>query len=448
MNCSEGETGDMQEVKNDETMGNTELRGKTITIGGISLYWRWVVVLGAFLILSLQYGARYSFGVFVKPMYVEYGWERSVISLGASINIFMYALGGIQSGWLLDRMAPKWIMTCGTVVTACGFFLAAGATSPLTLYLSYGLMCGLGGAGIGLVVCSSSVVKWFDRHQGMATGIATMGIGFGTMALAPLAGYITKHHDWRSGFITLGIIILVVGISISQSIMRKIPPEGYAPELHGGNENGTAVAVTGQDRENNNGSLGSLFKDYRYWVITLFFTVEAVVFMMTFVHQVAFAIDSGIEKIAAASSLGAIGIAGLCGRFFFGWFSDRIRSTRIAAMLGILIMALGIYILLQSNNARMLYLYALIFGFGYGSFAPLMPVLVSEQFGRRILGSAYGSMNFFVMGLGGGLGPIIGGVAFDRFGSYRFAWYFDIIILIGASLLMIALKPRSPKGVK
>jgi sugar phosphate permease len=81
-----------------------------------NLYWGWYVVLGAFLILGINYGARYCFGVFVKPMSLEYGWSRSVISLGASVMILSYGIGGIVSGYLLDRMAPRWIIIIGALI--------------------------------------------------------------------------------------------------------------------------------------------------------------------------------------------------------------------------------------------------------------------------------------------------------------------------------------------
>ncbi|MBN1828536.1 MAG: MFS transporter, partial [Deltaproteobacteria bacterium] len=205
---------------------STERPGN-IALGQWEIYWGWIVVIGAFLMLSLNYGARYSFGVFVKPMFSEYGWSMSVISLSASINILIYALSGVASGWLLDRMAPRWIMTFGTFITAAGFFLAGFISSPSGLYLSYGLLCGVGGAGIGLVVSSSSVGKWFREKQGLAMGIATMGIGFGTMALTPLAGFVSKNYGWRSGFMTLGAVILIVGFSVSQLLMRRTQPEDY-----------------------------------------------------------------------------------------------------------------------------------------------------------------------------------------------------------------------------
>ena len=77
------------------------------------LYWGWYVVLGAFLIIGINYGTRYSFGVFVKPMTLEYHWSRSVISAGMSILVLAYGIGGIFSGRLVDRIAPRRLIRAG-----------------------------------------------------------------------------------------------------------------------------------------------------------------------------------------------------------------------------------------------------------------------------------------------------------------------------------------------
>ena len=157
------------------------------------IYWGWFIVLGAFLILSVNYGSRYCFGIFVKPMSLEYQWSRSAISITASINILIYAISGILSGYLLDRMAPRWIMTIGGVIAATGFILAGFVKTPWQFYFVYGVLCGAGSAGIGVVVSSSYVGKWFVKKRGVAIGITSMGIGFGTMALTPVAGYVVKN---------------------------------------------------------------------------------------------------------------------------------------------------------------------------------------------------------------------------------------------------------------
>jgi len=164
--------------------------------------------------------------------------------------------------------------------------------------------------------------------------------------------------------------------------------------------------------------------------------------MMVFVHQVSYAIDNDIGRVAAASSLGAIGLASIFGRFFFGWLSDQIRDPKYSALLGYLIMASGMYILLNTSTIGTLYAYALVFGFGYGSLAPMMPVLLSDRFGRDVLGSSYGLLTFFTAGVGGSIGPVLGGIIYDKTGSYDYAWRLNIVVLIFISILMLFLKPK------
>ena len=407
-----------------------------------NIYWGWFVVTGAFLVLGVSYGARYCFGVFVHPMFVEHQWQMSAISLGFSINLLMYALGGLVSGPLLDRMAPKWIMTIGACAAALGFISTGFVHTPGQLYLTYGVLCGIGSAGIGVVVNSSSVGKWFVRQRGLAIGVASIGIGLGTMTLTPVAGYIVKNYHWRIGFMLLGGIVLVVGVLVSQVLMGKSRPEEYGLLPDGDQPETKPLDHRGDIPVLTYASPATVLRDHRFWVLVICFSGAIMAQMMVFVHQVSYAVDNNIGRIAAASSLGAIGLASIFGRFFFGWLSDHIRDPKYSALLGYLIMASGMFVLLNTKTAGMLYVYALILGFGYGSIAPMMPVLLSDRFGRDVLGSSYGLLTFFTAGIGGSMGPVLGGIIYDKTGSYDYAWRLNIIILISISLLMFILKPK------
>jgi MFS family permease len=168
--------------------------------------------------------------------------------------------------------------------------------------------------------------------------------------------------------------------------------------------------------------------------------------LMAFVHQVPYAIDNGIEKIAAATSLGAVGFAGLAGQFFFGWISDRIPDPKYSAVLGYLIMAIGLIILLQARTVELLLVYAVVFGFGYGCLGPLLPIIAADRFGRQTMGAVFGLLVFFVVGVGGALGPFFGGLVYDLTGSYRSAWMFNIGLLMAAAIGVTTLKRRHPQA--
>jgi len=162
--------------------------------------------------------------------------------------------------------------------------------------------------------------------------------------------------------------------------------------------------------------------------------------MSAMVHQVPYALDQRIDRIAAASSLGMIGMASVLGRFFFGWLSDRIRDAKYAAAIGLFFMAAGMIFLLKADTITLLFSSALLFGFGYGSMSTMMPYLLADRFGRQILGTAYGMLTFF-MAVGGSLGPIITGYVYDLSGAYTSAWLLNLTVLLMVTFLILALKP-------
>jgi MFS family permease len=106
-------------------------------------------------------------------------------------------------------------------------------------------------------------------------------------------------------------------------------------------------------------------------------------------------------------------------------------------------MAVGMLILLDATTAKRLYFYAIIFGFGYGSLAPMMPILTADRFGRHIMGSVYGLLTFLI-GMGGAVGPILGGVIFDALGSYARVWQLNMIMLAVAAIVILTLKKDPP----
>ena len=407
------------------------------------VFWGWYVVFSSFVMLTLIYGARYSFGVFVKPMFAEYNWPMTVISLAASINLLMYASGGVFAGWLLDRVAPKWITTVSVLLTTAGFIAATFVNSPLGLYLSYGVLVGVGSAGTGAVACTASIGKWFVKKRGLAIGIAAMGIGLGTMIMAPLAGYIVKSFGWRVGFLCIGLLTCVVGIAMSQIFMGKDHPEHYGLQPDGEPLPPRQSNPHTADSTVEKPSLKPVLADPRFWLLVVCNIFAVMTVMMTFVHQVAYAINNGIDKIQAAAAIGFIGIMGSGGKLFFGWLCDRVRDAKYSAALGFLLMAVGMFLLCQATNVTTLYGFALFYGFGYGSLAPVTPYLISDRFGRQVLGVTYGSLTFFSTGIGGALGPILGGFIYDKTGSYRPGWIMNTVFLLIISLLILALKPKS-----
>lgn len=410
------------------------------------IFWGWYVVFGALFIMAVNYGTRFIFGVFVAPMAEDLHWSRSAVSAGMSFLVLFYGIGGIFTGRLVDRIAPRWTITFGACLMAAGLFFTTLVREPWQFYVTYGLLCGTGGACFGVVVCNSSVGKWFVRRRGLALGTSSVGLGVGTMLLAPLAGFIVKNWGWRAGFVTLATIMLIVGVGLGQTLMRKTRPEehGLMPDgdpmpaaAGGGYAGGLDVKP----------ALGPILRDSRFWIIAFCYGVAVMAELAALVHQVAYAQDRQIDPMAAAASIGLIGVTGTLGRFFFGWLADRVRDAKYASSLGLIAMAGGMLLLLRADTAALLFASSLLFGFGMGSIVTMMPYLLADRFGRDVLGTAYGMLNFVCAGIGGGLGPLVTGWLYDRMGSYVLAWWIQLAALFVATGLIFALKRGERRGV-
>jgi MFS family permease len=411
-----------------------------------SLFWGWYIVAGAFVLMALNYGARYCFGIFVQPLAADNGWSRSVVSLAATINLLVYAGAGVVSGRLLDRIAPRWVATAGAGISAAGFLLSTRASTPLEFFFAYGLLYGFGSAWMGTVPLNSSVGKWFVRRRGLAIGISSMGVSFGTLTLTPIAAYILDRFSWKAGFLFIGVNLLVPGILVAQLLLRRTVPEAYGLGPDGRTPAPRQPPAAPGPLLPPPVAAEKLRRDPRFWVLALCHGTAVMAALMAFVHQVPYAVDLGIGKVAAATSLGAMGFAGLLGQFFFGWFSDRIGDPKYSAALGYLCMAAGTAILIETRTVGMLMAYALVFGFGYGCLGPLLPIMAADRFGRQRIGAIFGLLTFFVVGVGGALGPVVGGLIYDAAGSYRYAWWLMLALLLAAAAGIATLRRKPLPG--
>jgi MFS family permease len=243
--------------------------------------------------------------------------------------------------------------------------------------------------------------------------------------------------NWRMGVMALGALIFLVGLIVSQTLMRKTHPEAYGL-LPDGDKTAIPHQTPPPQTAHQVPTL-TIFKDSRFWTLAVCQGLAVMVSMSVFMHQVAYATDNGIGKIAAATSLAALSLTGFIGQFFYGWLSDRIKDPKYASFLGTSFMLIGMILLINARSISSLYIYALIYGFGYGSMAPGVPIIIAHRFGRYVMGSIYGLLTFFI-GIGGSIGPILGGFIYDHFGSYRYLWLINIIVLICIAIAILTLK--------
>jgi len=372
----------------------------------------WVVVWACFSSLALIFGVSYSFAAFFASFAAEFAAQRADVAMVFGLCGLIYFVLGVGGGMLADRFGPRAVCMTGMGFIAAGQLGTSLAQSMATVYLCYGVGIGI---GIALVYTPSiaCVQPWFTRRRGLAAGIASAGIGAGTLVVPLLASGAIAWLQWRDALRLLALAVLVLGLSCA-ALMRRAPAAQAA--------GGTPQVPPGL-------TLREALHSRTFWWLYLGAVLAAPSMFVPFAHVSAAARDAGIDTAQAVGLVGLIGIGSLVGRFAVGALADRLgRTLTLVLMQG----AMGASYLLWAGAASYPFfaLFALCFGLSYGGIVSLLPALCMDYFGARAVASIIGTL-YSGAALGNLLGPVLAGLVFDRTGSYS--------PVIGACLALSAL---------
>ena len=397
------------------------------------LFYGWVVVMACFVITAGIFGTRYSFGVFFKSIESEFDLTRAATSGVFSVYMVLCGVFAILGGWALDRYGPRIITFLMGLFTGLSLLLTSQTNSSWQLFISYSLLLAIG-TGAGYVVVMATTSRWFDKKRGLALGIVGSGVGLGVVVMAPFTTYLISNFDWRMAYIVMGVIAGLVMISLS-TLLRKEPGEiGVLPDGVKSDSGEMGVQDKGGDAQPVSFSLLQAFRTRSFWLLEAIWLLWSSCLHLVMTHIVAHATDVGISTIEAALVLGLIGGISILGRLIMGGLSDRI-DRKVSAVICALLQAGAMLWLIWSQDLWMFYLFAAIYGLGYGGFDPPTLALMGDIFGLRSLGVIMGAL---VIGWGTGtaIGPAVGGLIFDVSNSYVMAFLIGALAMLVAALLV------------
>jgi OFA family oxalate/formate antiporter-like MFS transporter len=364
----------------------------------------WVVVLCAFTLMFVGFGAAYSFAVFFRAFEAEFGASRANISLVFSLCAFLYFLLGAPGGMLADRYGTRNVALAGIGFLTAGLVAASYASSVAVLYATYSIGLGIG-IGLTYVPSVGAVQPWFVQHRVLASGIAVSGIGAGNLLAPPLAAWWIDAFGWRGAYLALAACTLVLGGAAAAAIRNR-------PAGHGRATEGV--------------SLRAALRTRNFWVLYVTLALAGFGCFVPLVHIGPYARDAGHPESFAVLLVSLIGLGSLVGRFGVGGIADRLGRMRSLALM-YLGMALMLLLWWGSTGALALSIVAVGFGISYGGFVATFPSVVMDLFGARSVAGIIGCI-YTAAGIGTLLGPPAAGAAFDAFGSYS-------LPILGASLL-------------
>ena len=179
----------------------------------------WVVVAVGALMGCMAVGAMFSLAVFLTPMTRDTGWSRAAISTAMTLNFLTMGAAGFAWGALSDRFGARLVVLGGSVLLGTGLVLASRATSELEFQLVYGVLIGVS-AGSFFAPMISAASAWFERHQGLAVSLVSVGVGIAPMTMSPLAAWLLSISDWRAAQMTIGILVWIVLIPAALLVRR------------------------------------------------------------------------------------------------------------------------------------------------------------------------------------------------------------------------------------
>ncbi len=400
-----------------------------------SLQYGWVVVGAAFIITFITCGVNFSYGVFFLPIVNEFGWSRGLASAVMLVAGLAYAVTLPFTGILADRYGYKWVLAVSAGFLSLGLILSSQIQELWQLYVFTGLLVGLS-ISASFAIPVALVALWFTRRQGLALGVATLGISLGTATIPLLISYLITSAGWRMTLLMAGIAVAV--LCIPATLLMRSPTRNMPSAAAGNKESSPGQQAEPSDLDTGL-TVSQALRTGQFWMLFIMFLLFLSSLGLVMLHLVPYAVDSGIDPVRAAVLLTLIGIFGIAGRLSSGVLSDKIGIKPIMLFCTVLL-GLNIAFIALCSEPWAFYVFAAIYGIAYSGFVTQMVRITRKVFGGIALGAVFGAL-MVSDGIGFGVGPWVAGNIYDATGSYQASFLAASAGLAVAAVLVIAVRP-------
>lgn len=397
----------------------------------LPFYFGWVIIGIGFVTLAIGVTGRTAFSLLLPPLIEEFGWDRGLAAGAFSFGFLASAVVGPLIGRVMDTRGPRLVIGAGVAMMGAGFLLAPRIAEPWHLYLTLGLLVGVGSNLMGYTAQTLFLPNWFVRRRGLAISIAFAGAGLGAILLLPWLQGIIGAAGWREACGVMGLLVLLV-VGPLTLLLRKRPEDiGLLPD------GGSAAAAAGRARAAANlvdpawaaveWTLARAVRTARFWWIALGFFCALFAWYAVQVHQTKYLIETGFSPLLAGWALGLVSAVAIPGQITLGWLSDRLGREWVwsAGCLGFALCFLALLALEHAPSPALLAVMVLAQGFlGYALPAVMGPA-VAEIFEGPHYGAIFGTLTIPLVA-GGAAGPWVAGLVHDATGSYRLAFWLAI----------------------
>ena len=364
------------------------------------------------LIAVIAFGPRSTLGFFMTPMVSLNGWGRDVFAFAIAIQNILWGLGQPFSGMLADRFGTLPVMCVGALLYALGLAVMSVSTTPGLLDLSAGVFIGLGLSGCSFPVVLAAFGKILpERYRSFSFGLGTAAGSFGQFLFSPLAVLLMDAVGWQNTLLVFAVLMLfAMPLAIALATRRAVDP----------------VAAGAVPTQSLRQALSEALGHRSYVLLTLgYFTCG---FQLQFItlHMPAYLIDKGLSAHVGVWTIAAIGLFNIVGSLGSGWLSGIFPKRFLLSIIYFSRSALILAFISFPVTPFTCILFGASMGIFWLSTVPPTTGLIALMFGTRWLAMLAG-FAFFSHQVGGFLGVLLGGIAFERTGSYDLMWWLAIL---------------------
>jgi MFS family permease len=399
---------------------------------------------GAFAAFTVSAGIMHSYAVFLVAFIDEFRWSRAETSIAYSVSQLVAGGSSPLVGALVDRLGPRRLLVLGGSLLFAGLAGSALISALWQNVLLYGIIMTIGANCLGLVVFVPLLSRHFVRRRGLAISIVQSANGFGRATSAPLVQLSISTIGWRETYLAQAAFI-AAAVPLLAALFRRASRYPITAEPVSLTPTATPVPLPSPSW-----TLPEAMRTPHFWLLFAVYLFTGLGSFLVSLHQLAFAVDIGFDKLYAAGVLGIGSFLAIAGTILTGSLSDYIgREWSAILAYGISIIGVVCALLITSPGQHwLLWLHACFFGLTWGARGPAITAKTADLFPGGRLGTILG-----VITIGSGIGSAAGswaaGWIFDVSGSYRLAFLLSIAAYICGCVAFWALrrppvlKPRS-----
>ena len=402
------------------------------------LFYGWVVVAVAAVVVLVTAGVRSAPGAFLLSMTDEPGWSTASVSFAAAAGLVVFGLAGPFSGWLMGRVGVRTVVLASLVVTGIALLATSLVTEIWQLTLVFGLVSGAGTGLVASVLGPTIAARWFVRNRGLVTGIFGGSTSAGQLVFVPLLTWLAVSYDWRLAAVVLGVLALVL-VPPVLAFVRSHPADVGERPL------GAPDGPIARARPPDPGIMRRAVRTGDFWFLAgTFFVCGATSNGLVGQHFIPHAVEHGFTAQSASLALAVMGVFNFIGTISSGWLTDRFDPRRLLLVYygfrGVSLLFLPFV-----HDALTIGAFAVLFGLDYIATVPPTVALAADRFGVHNVGVVYGWI-FAAHMLGAAIAAWVAGIVRESVGDYAAAFVAAgwIAIVAGVAALAIRRQASAP----